>query len=103
MPRFVLTRKAKAEVQSIGRHTPTTWERDQRNRYLATLDKSFHELAANPVKGWNCGFVRPGYRQHRVGQHIVFYRPIADDCIEIVRVLHRRMDVGYRLSEPDAD
>jgi toxin ParE1/3/4 len=103
MPRFVLTKKAKADLMSIGRYTAATWGREQRNRYLGLLDGSFHELAANPLKGRDCGSIRPGYRQHGVGRHIVFYRSIAADCIEIVRILHERMDVACRLSEPGAD
>lgn len=102
MPRFVLTNKAKADLKSIGRYTVAKWGGEQRNRYLALLDASFHELATNPFKGRNCATILPGYRKHEVGRHIVFYRSIADDCIEIVRVLHERMAVERHLSEPDA-
>ena len=103
MPGFVLTNRAKADLKSIGRYTSDTWGREQRNRYLAQLDRSFAQLAANPLKSRDCAGVRPGYRKHGVGQHIVFYHSIADDCIEIVRVLHQRMDLESRLTEPGAD
>jgi toxin ParE1/3/4 len=102
MPGFVLTNKAKADLKSIGRYTADTWGREQRDRYLALLDKCFHELAVNSLKGRDCAAIRPGYRKQGVGRHIVFYRAIAEDCIEIVRVLHERMDVERHLSEPDA-
>jgi hypothetical protein len=52
--------------------------------------------------GRDCAAIRPGYRKHGVGRHIIFYRSIADDCIEIVRVLHERMDAERHLSEPGA-
>ena len=103
MPGFVLTNQAKADLKSIGRYTSDTWSREQRNRYLAQLDRSFAELAAKPLKGLDCAGVRPGYRKHGVGRRIVFYRSIADDCIEIIRVPHERMDVESRLAEPGAD
>ena len=74
-------------MKSIGRYTDNTWGREQRNRYLALLDASFHELAANPLKGRDCGTIRTGYRKQGVGRHIVFYHQIAADCIEIVREL----------------
>ena len=102
MPGFVLTNKAKADLKSIGRYTADTWGREQRNRYLALLDGCFHELAANPLKGRDCSAIRPGYRKQSVGRHNVFYRSIAADCIEIVRILHGRMDAERHLSEPDA-
>jgi toxin ParE1/3/4 len=100
MPSFVLTQKAKADLKAIGRYTGDRWGREQRNRYLAMLDKSFHELAENPAgKGRDCGDIRPGYRKHRAGQHVIYYRPVDAGCIEIVRVLHGRMDAERHLPE----
>jgi toxin ParE1/3/4 len=51
MPRFVLSNAAKADLKSIGRYTEDTWGREQRNRYLALLDASMHDLADNPRLG----------------------------------------------------
>lgn len=100
MPRFILTKKAKADLKAIGRYTKETWGPEQRNRYLTMLDNRFHDLAAHPLKGRDCSDIRPGYRKHGVGKHIVFYRQSETDDIEIVRVLHERMDVESHLSEP---
>jgi len=99
MPGFTLTNKAKADLKSIARHTESQWGREQRNRYLALLDSSFHDLAAAPFKGRDCSEIRAGYRKYGVGRHIIFYRQIAPKLIEIVRILHDRMDVPRRLSE----
>lgn len=99
MPRFVLTKLARADLKSIARYTADTWGRDQRNRYLALLDGCFHELANNPCKGKDCGYIRPGYRKQTVGRHVVFYRELDADYVEIVRILHERMDVESHLSE----
>ncbi len=95
---FVLTRKAKEDLKAIARYTQDTWGREQRNRYLTELDRSFHALAADPLKGRDCGDIRPGYRKYPVGRHWIFYRGInGGDRIEIVRVLHGRMDVEARM------
>jgi toxin ParE1/3/4 len=98
MPGFVLTKAAKADLISIGRYTQDKWGVEQRNRYLTMLDRSFHDLAGNPLMGRDCGNISPGYRKHQVGKHLVFYRQRASDLIEIVRILHERMDVEARLS-----
>ncbi|WP_295438175.1 type II toxin-antitoxin system RelE/ParE family toxin [uncultured Thiodictyon sp.] len=100
MPRFVLTKAAKDDLKSIGRYTQATWGPDQRNRYLRLLDAGFHTLADNPLMGTDCGDIRPGYRKHRVGKHLVFYRQSGTDEIEIVRVLHQGMDVPGSMSDP---
>lgn len=98
MSGFVLTKAAKDDLKSIGRYTQNTWGIEQRNRYLTLLDKSFHDLADNPLMGRNCSAIRPDYRKHQVGKHLVFYRQSACDLIEIVRILHERMDVEAHLS-----
>ncbi len=98
MPRFVLTKAALVDLQSIGRYTADTWGREQRNRYLTLLDASMHDLADNPRLGRDCSEIRAGYRRYRVGKHILFYRQIDPDQIEIVRILHERMDLEARLS-----
>jgi toxin ParE1/3/4 len=40
--------------------------------------------------------VRSGYRRFAVGAHVLFYRRTTpDERIEIVRILHRRMDCPF--------
>ena len=99
MQGFVLTQKAKDDLKAIGRYTQETWGCEQRNRYLAMLDEKFHELAADPMKGRDCSAIREGYRKHEAGKHIIFYRQIENGFIEIVRILHGRMDITTRLSD----
>lgn len=100
MPGFTLTNKALSDLKEIGRYTQNQWGREQRNTYLAMLDACFHQLAANPLKGKDCNDIRAGYRKHPVASHVIFYRQKSHDSIEIVRVLHGRMDSETRLSEP---
>jgi len=49
------------------------------------LDSCFQQLAASPTKGRDCS-------------HVVFYRQKRNDEIEIVRVLHGRMDIETKFS-----
>lgn len=95
---FTLTKMAKADLQGIARYTQEHWGREQRDLYLKMLDASFQQLAANPFKGKNCSDIREGYWKLNVGSHIIFYRQTLPDTIEIVRVLHQRMDIDTRLS-----
>jgi len=41
----------------------------------------------------SCDEIRPGYRKFPRGSHVIFYRSATDCMIEIVRVLHRSMDI----------
>lgn len=55
----------------------------------------FSELAASKRVGQKCD-VRDGYFKIPVGAHVIYYRQ-ASDAIEVVRVLHGRMDVNRHL------
>lgn len=100
MPGFTLTNRAKADVKEIGRYTQERWGREQRNTYITKLDACFRQLAANSSTGKECNDIREGYRKFAVGSHVVFYRHLNGDTIEIVRVLHGRMDVASQPFAP---
>ncbi len=97
MPGFVLTGKAKSDLRSIAIYTQNIWGKTQRNIYISMLDKEFHELAANLQRGINCNSLRGGYLKSYAGKHIIFYRKIDVDLIEIVRILHQNMDIDLHL------
>ncbi|NES21786.1 MAG: type II toxin-antitoxin system RelE/ParE family toxin [Symploca sp. SIO3E6] len=96
---FYLTKKAKADLKEIARYTSETWGREQRNVYLKKIDHTFHKLSDNPAQGRNCDYIRQGYRKYGIGKHYIFYRTIAPDQIEIVRILHGSMNIEERLGE----
>jgi toxin ParE1/3/4 len=98
MAGFVLTEKAKADLKSIAVYTKNTWGREQRNRYLSMLDKAFYDLADNQLKGTECGYLREGYRKFHIGKHFIFYHDIDFGLVEIVRILHERMDIEAHFS-----
>ena len=97
MPSFSLTNKAIADVLKIGRYTEEHWGQVQRDKYLSRIDESISSLAQNPTQGRDCSDIKNGYSKKNVGSHVIFYRQIADDKIQIVRVLHWRMDYAYHL------
>lgn len=97
MPQFTLSRKALEDLKEIGRYTERQWGREQRTTYLTMLDSCFHALAAEPLKGKDRKEVLPGYRSIVAGKHVIFYLLTATDSVEIVRILHGRMDIDTHL------
>ena len=91
MADFYLRPKARKDLEDIWSYTYETWGKDQADSYIHDLDSGFRALAVNPKKGRPCDDIREGYRKHFVGKHIIFYR-MAKKGIEIVRILHQRMD-----------
>lgn len=92
MVTFQLSNKAKSDLMGIGRYTQKKWGREQRNKYLTQLDECFHGLAHEPFKGKECSDTRKGYRHYPSGRHTIYYRQVSSNRIEIVRVLHYRME-----------
>lgn len=100
MTKFRLTQFALADLRAIGRYTQTVWGHEQRNRYLAKLDESFHLLAETPQRGRACDEIRQGYRKYLIGKHLIFYQETPTG-IEIVRILHVSMDIESNLDDLD--
>ncbi|MEZ5494502.1 MAG: type II toxin-antitoxin system RelE/ParE family toxin [Pseudomonadales bacterium] len=98
MNTFALTHKAKADLRAIALFTEKTWGREQRNLYLKQLDDAFHMLAQNTQAGKTCDDIKIGYKKFPQGSHIIFYKAGNQTSIEIIRILHKHMDVDTQLS-----
>ena len=64
------------------------------------LDDAFHFLVATPLAGKACDHIKTGYRKFPQASHIFFYKAGAVRKIEIVRVLHKSMDVDLKFDNP---
>jgi toxin ParE1/3/4 len=94
--RFKLTPDALNDLRDIARYTEHQWGREQRNQYLAEIDKRFHWLAQSPKLATERDDIKPGYRCFPQGRHVIFFRE-RDTHIEILGILHRNMDVRRHL------
>ncbi|MGR0278829.1 type II toxin-antitoxin system RelE/ParE family toxin [Marinomonas dokdonensis] len=94
MKPFQLTQKAKEDLKDIAIFTQRRWGREQRNIYVKQFDESFWLLAENPDIGRSCDEIRLGYHKFPQGSHIIFYKLIGNQQIQIVRILHKSMDVA---------
>lgn len=97
MAGFTLRPKAIEDLEQIWHYTLNTWGNPQANTYIRQLSDGIHLLANEPDIGQNCDYIRPGYRKYPINRHVIFYRAIAVDEIEVVRILHERMDVNRHL------
>lgn len=90
---FTLSNAAKADLKGIALFTQKEWGREQRNAYVKQFDDVFHKLAGTPLVGKTCDHIKLGYKKYPVGSHIIFYKNEANSSLEVVRILHKRMDV----------
>jgi toxin ParE1/3/4 len=96
MSHFVLSARAWDDLDGIWTYTARRWGPDQAERYLRQIAEAVELIAETPGLGRNCDHVREGYRKYPVGSHVLFYRAI-DDGVDVVRILHQRMDFDRQL------
>ena len=100
MGRFRLSARADADLRKIAAHTLQQWGQPQRDAYISELLEAFGRLAETPQVGTKIDAIREGYREFPQGSHVIFVRESEIHGIEIIRVLHKRMDAGTHLSSP---
>ena len=100
MESFILTRAAKADLKSVAAYTQRKWGKAQRKIYIQQFDNAFQLLSKTPSTGIKCDYIKLGYRTFQVASHLVFYRSLSQSIIEIVRILHKRMDAKVQLGKP---
>ncbi len=96
MSEFVLRPKARDDLDGIWDYTLETWGRAQAKTYLRALSRTFKTLAGKPELGRIRDDVYRGLRVYPSGKHLIFYFA-TDKGIDIVRVLHERMDTAAHL------
>ncbi len=100
--RAVLTGPARDDFIRILDESRTNFGTVQAGVYKALLTETIAKLRVGPdVPGSKELVGIPGgYRSLHVARrsrHLIVYRPSAADLIEVVRILHDRMDVGRHL------
>ncbi|MCB1341193.1 MAG: type II toxin-antitoxin system RelE/ParE family toxin [Pseudooceanicola sp.] len=90
MTRVVFTPAAASDINAIWDYTAHTWGIDQAEAYLDAIRDACAQLASGSGAGRPVS-ARGGYFKLAVGRHFLFYRAKGQD-LEIVRILHQRMD-----------
>lgn len=93
MKRLFLSAEARQDLREIWTYTARTWGRDQADRYALGIRAMFTRLVAGQAVSRSADQVQSGLRKVPVGRHVVFFRE-TEERVEVVRVLHERMDVG---------
>lgn len=125
MARYRLSGPAKADISSILRTSETQHGGDARIRYRGLLAAAMRRAAAEPqgrltldrgellagLRSLHIRHSRNESREAPVGEpvHVIFYRAVEPGLVEIVRVLHDRMEPSRHVgsasknTEPDGD
>ena len=99
MAKYNFTNKAVTDLSEIWKYTVEAWSESQADEYYFMILGTCQELADGKVRGKNYTEIDSEILGFRTGQHIVFYRKISVEVIEITRILHVQMDLKNRIQE----
>lgn len=98
MAKFHLTGKAVEDLSGIWKYTVDTWSELQADRYYEMLIASCDKIAGNPTLfGRKYKEIAGNLYGFKVNKHIIFYRILGDEEVEIIRILHECMDLKSKL------
>jgi len=99
MAKVILRQEAIDDLNDIWIYTFDKWSEKQADRYYAALEFACMQIGKNPDLGKEYDGIGKNLFGLRTGKHIIFYHVISKDRIEVVRILHERMDLKNRLNE----
>jgi toxin ParE1/3/4 len=115
MARFRISRSAERDLIRILATSEARWGESARRRYAHLLAAAMRKAATDPFGAVSRerSDLRPGVRSMHVSHarsssarvrspvHILYYRQAGEGQIEIIRVLHQRMDPTRHLQVPE--
>ena len=119
MARFRIARPAQIDLANILSTSAERWGTDGRQKYAAVLADALRQVAHEPegpltkkrtelrsgIRSFHVRYARRSADSAKVRRpvHVLYYRVAQEGVIEIVRVLHERMDPSRHIDEPPTE
>ena len=99
MAKVILRQVAIDDLNRIWDYTFDKWSEKQADKYYATIKMACNGIGDNPDIGKEYDGISKNLLGLKSGKHIIFYQQVSDERIEVVRILHERMDLKNRIIE----
>ncbi|MCL6261539.1 type II toxin-antitoxin system RelE/ParE family toxin [Aquiflexum sp. TKW24L] len=96
---YYLSNKAVEDLSEIWEYTFDVWSEDQADKYYEFLLSTCQELALIPEKGKSYDKIRKNLLGYLANRHVIFYVVKPEMEIEIIRILHEKMDMKNRIND----
>ena len=97
--RYSISEKANQDIEKIWLNTFENWSLEQADRYYNLILDEIEFISENFESGKSVDCIKKGYRASNVKSHIIFYKKSRRNIVEIIRVLHQKMDIETRIDE----
>ena len=95
--KYRISKQAINDLNDIWIYTLNKWSKEQADRYFDLIIGEIEFITDNFLSGKSAEQTRKNYRVTKVKFHLIFYRKVENGIIEIVRILHQRMNIKKRL------
>jgi toxin ParE1/3/4 len=99
MAKVILRQEAIDDLNYIWAYTCDKWSEKQADKYYGSLEFACIQIGKNPELGKEYEEIKSCLLGLSTGKHIIFYQVIKEQEIEIIRILHERMDLKNRLNK----
>ena len=93
MGSYQLSNKAVDDLAKIWEYTFDEWSEKQADKYYQFLLATCQDLADNPGFGKKYEIGIENLYGYKSNEHIIFFTKLKKEEIEIIRILHGRMDL----------
>ena len=94
----IISEKALEDINNIWIYTAENWSVEQANRYYNLIYDEIEYIVKNFEMARDFEKIRKSYRYSKVNSHLIFFKKDKTNEIEVVRVLHEKMDLENRLA-----
>lgn len=95
--KYRISKQAIDDLNDIWVYTFHKWSKEQADRHYELIIEEIEFIADNYLIGKSAEQTRKNYRVTKTKSHLIFYRKVENDIVEIVRILHQRMDIKKQL------
>ena len=94
-----ISEQADFDMDDIYHYTLMKWSKEQADRYYNLILDEIDYICIAPNSGKQITHVKRAYNVSKVKSHLIYYRLNETDVIEIIRILHEKMDIGNKLED----
>ena len=95
--KYRISKRAIDDLNDIWVYTFQKLSKEQADRYYDLIIAEIDFIADNYQVGKSAEQTRKNYRVTKIKSHLIFYRKVENEIVEIVRILHQGMDIKKRL------
>ena len=99
MANVILRQEAINDLNDIWAYTLEEWSEKQADKYYGTLKFACTKIGNDPKLGKKYDGISSNLLGVKTAKHIIFYQIISEEEIEVIRILHERMDLKIRIKD----